>query len=463
MVHIKIDKGLDIPIKGKPEGEIKLLVGSGESFPLDTPHLISLNLSTFDDVKFKLLVKAEDVVKIGQPLAEDKSHPGRFFVSPASGHIKEIRRGLKRRLLDIVIEVSQPETYEEFDKINAETASREQIIELMKKGGIFSHIRSRPFNFLADPSKTPKSIFVKCIESAPFLPPAEMQVKGYEKEFNTGLQLLAKLTDGAVHLVHHKKSSFKPFIEALHVQRHTAEGPHPIANASVHIHYIDPIRKVDEVIWTLTARDVVQLGYLAVHGKYLIEKVISLAGPGMLPEKIGFFKVREGFPIAGLISGRIPKGDYRLISGDVLTGHKVEADDFLGFEDLAFCVVAENYKRQFLHFFRLGTDKYSFSRAYLSGHLNNQDRQYNFTTNQHGEHRAFMDSSLLDKVQPLPVPTMLLVKAIAAEDYELAERYGLIEVDSEDFALPTFVDPSKNEMVGIVKKGLRQYAQENLG
>lgn len=102
------------------------------------------------------------------------------------------------------------------------------------------------------------------------------------------------------------------------------------------------------------------------------------------------------------------------------------------------------------------------SRAYLSGHLDNAHREYKFTTNQHGEHRAFIDSTMYDKVQPLAVPTMLLVKAVMAEDYELAQSLGLLEVVGEDFALPAFVDPSKVEMSEIVTKGLKRYAQEVL-
>ena len=77
-------------------------------------------------------------------------------------------------------------------------------------------------------------------------------------------------------------------------------------------------------------------------------------------------------------------------------------------------------------------------------------------------HRPFIDSTLYDKVMPLEVPTMLLVKAILAEDYDLASSLGLLEVVGEDFALPTFVCPSKMEMVEIVNKGLKSYAKEIL-
>lgn len=462
MALIKIKKGLDIPIEGKPEGHARLLIPGGEASPLLAPQLISLNLRSFQDLKFKLLVKPDEVVKLGQPLAEDKSTPGRMFVAPAAGVIKEIRRGYKRSLLDIVIAVSQEEEHQEYSKIHVEGSTREMLIERMKEGGIFSHIYVRPFNRLADPSKTPRSIFVKAIESAAFVPPAEMQVDGHEKEFQMGLDALAKLTDGPVHLVYRDGSRSKAFTEARHVQRHQADGPHPIGNASVHIQALDPIKKADDIVWTIHARHVVALGYLLEHGRHYVDRVISIAGPGILPDRTGYFKSREGYPVSPLLAGRIHKGSQRFISGDPLTGHKVEEEDFLGFEDFAFCVIPENYSREFLHFFRLGISKYSFSKAYLSGHLNNAHREYYFTTSQHGEKRAFIDSTLYDEVQPLAVPTMLLVKAVMAEDYELAESLGLLEVIGEDFALPSFVDPSKIEMNEIISKGLKRYSSEVL-
>jgi Na+-transporting NADH:ubiquinone oxidoreductase subunit A len=246
------------------------------------------------------------------------------------------------------------------------------------------------------------------------------------------------------------------------VAKHTAEGPHPIGNQSLHIQKIDRISAPDKWIWTLNAHDVVSIGHLLLNGRYFVDKVISIAGPGILSDRVGYFKARRGCPVSELIAGRIQKGPLRFISGDPLTGHKVDIDDFLGFYDYVFAVIPENTKREFLHFFGIGSDKYTFSRAYATGHFDNRDREYDFTTNQHGEHRSFIDSTLYDKVMPLEVPTMLLVKAVLAEDYDLADSYGLLEVDSEDFALPTFVCPSKMEMTEIIKKGLKQYSKEIL-
>lgn len=459
MVNIKISRGLNIPIEGAPR---ESGVARVELKSLERPEQISLDLKPFEDVKFKILVKSGDVVKIGQPLAEDKSCEGRVFVSPAAGTIKEVRRGLKRRLLDIVIDVAPQENYHEFEEKDPEKASVKEIIERLLQGGVFSRIRSRPFNLLADPNKTPRSIFVKAVESAPFVPAAELQVEGHEKNFQLGLDVLAKLAPGKVHLVYHKDSMSKAFTEAKHVNRHTIEGPHPIGTHSLHIQHIDPIRSPNDNVWTLNAADVVLIGHLFSRGRYLVDRVISIAGPGVLPQHVGYFRACEGYPVRALMAGRLSEGFLRLISGDPLMGKKVDEDDFLGFYHTAFTVIPENTKREFLHFFRLGKDKYSMSRAYASGHRDNEERTYYFTTNQHGEHRPFIDTSLYDKVQALNVPTMLLTKAVMAEDFELAQTLGLLEVDSEDFALSTFVCQSKMEMTEIIKQGLSKYAKEIL-
>lgn len=453
MVHIKVTKGLNIPIEGAPSGPVQ---------PLPKPELIGLSFEEFPELRFKLLVKQGDIVKIGSPLAEDKSTPGRLFTAPAAGTIKDIRRGPKRSLQCIVIEVGPQEEYLQFPPIDPSHATKESILERLLTSGCFSYIRSRPFNLLANPEKLPRSIFVKALSSAPFNPCVKTQIDGFESEFQAGLNALTKLTTGKVHLVHRMGSTCHAFTAAKGVEIHTAEGPHPVSNHSVHIQAIDPIRKADDVIWTLNAWDVVAIGSALIKGRCHVERVVGIGGPGIVEGRSGFFKARLGYPVQGLILGRLERIPLRLINGDPLMGKKVSAEDFLGPYDFAFSVIPENISREFLHFMRLGADKYTFSKAYISGHFGKNKKDYSFTTSLHGEHRPFIDSSLYDKVMPLDVPTMLLVKAVMAEDFELAETLGILEVDPEDFALPTFVCPSKMEMTEIMKTGIQQYAKEIL-
>lgn len=458
-MHIQIKKGLDIPIKGSPAGHLLPYLAGVDGQQPKNPLQIALDLKPFQDLRMRVLVKKGDNVKIGQPLAEDKDVPGRYFVSPAGGVVADVRRGHKRVLEDIIIDVADKEEEVIFTTIDPKQISKDRLIELLMEAGLFTAIRTRPFSLLADPFKKPRAIFVKGLESAPFAPAMELQLQGLEKELIVGLELLSILTDGKVHFVCREESSLCDHTYPPKVNVHTASGPHPISNYSVHIQSIAPIMGIDDVVWTVHAADVAAIGHLALTGKYQTKRVVSIAGPAILKGKTGIFTIRRGYPISALIAGRVPNESTRLISGDPLMGVRVTANDYMRFGDVVFCAIPENDTREFGHFFRLGMHKYSFSKAYLSGHFDGHDG-YDFTTNQHGEHRAFVDSSLYDKVMPLDVPTMLLVKAIMAEDFDLASDLGLLEVDSEDFALPTFVCPSKMEMSEIVAAGLRRYALE---
>ena len=457
MAHIKVSEGLDVPIEGAPSAS-----GAGNPESLVAPQEVSLNLHPFEWVKFKLLVKAGDKVKLGQPLAYDKTHEKRMFVSPAGGVVKEVRRGLKRRLLDIIVEVDSEEDVLQHKSIDVSQASRQDILDRLLEGGGFAHIRHRPFNLLANYEQTPRSVFVKAVESAPFAPPAELQVSGHESEFQAGLSALAKLVEGDVHLVHRSGSDCDAFTKASDVQIHTVDGPHPAGNQSVHIANIDPIKAVDDVVWTVDVADVITIGSLVANGVYYTDRVIAIAGTGIVEDKRAFVRGRMGHPVGALIAGRNEKGLLRMISGDVLMGSKVEVEDFLHFNHSVFTVIPENVERELLHFFRLGVNKYTRSKTYLSGHLKPGARKYPFTTSTHGEHRGIVDGAVYQEVMPLQVPVLPLIRAIQGRDWELADSLGLMEVDGEDFALPTFVDPCKTEMVDIVKGALHHQAAENI-
>ena len=63
-------------------------------------------------------------------------------------------------------------------------------------------------------------------------------------------------------------------------------------------------------------------------------------------------------------------------------------------------------------------------------------------------------TGLYERVFPMNIYPMQLLKAILVEDIDQMERLGIYEVVEEDFALCEFVDPSKTEMQQIIRKGL---------
>lgn len=410
-MHIKIKKGLDIPFQEQPSGELQ---------PLPLPSCLALDLSPFESLLFKVLKKEGEEIKVGEPLALDKSCHERLFVSPASGKVKEIVRGLKRRLLYIVVETDQKQTPYE-----GKTTT-------LFEAGLSPHIQVRPGLRIAKPNQNPEAIFVKAIESAPFAPPPELQIKGYEEAFSAGLKVLRDYAP--VHLI------CREGFENSGVEVHTASGPHPVGNPSVHIAAIHPITHPNQTVWTLNLSDVIAIGRWKKEGVYHAERVISVAGKG-------YFKGYAGHPLNALTEGD------RIISGDPLIG--VESL-YLGFHHHTVCALSHpEKKREFLHFLKVRRKGYTASKAYFF-----RKRKAVLSTLAHGEERAFVDGSIYDRVMPLPIETMLLVKMLMTEEYEKGEALGLLGVHPEDFALPAFLCPSKIEMTEIVKEGLKAYAKQ---
>lgn len=433
-MKIKIKKGLDIPLSASPHGEIKQL-------PL--PNEVALDLSSFERVLFTLLKKEGEEVKVGEAIAADKKCPERVFVSPGSGKIKEIIRGAKRRILSIVIETDQKQT--PYRKSN-------RSIKNLRDGGLLPHILMRPCMRMAHPEKKPEVIFVKAIESAPFTPSAELQVAGKEVFFEAGLEGLKSLAP--LHIVCREEANCSSFTQSTHGEVHTAVGPHPIGNPSVHIAAIHPIKRNDQSIWVLSVSDVIAVGLWLKEGIYYTDKVVGVGGEGVPQERRGFYRVNRGVSLENLI-GKVDPA-IRVISGDPLNGSS--STRYLGFHDQVVCAFPEGEeKREFLHFFKMRRKGFSASKAYFF-----QTRLPRFTTLQHGEERAFVDGAIYDPVMPLNIETMPLIKSLLSEEYEKSEALGLLAVAPEDFSLPAFICPSKIEMPEIVKHALWEYADQYL-
>jgi len=157
---IKIKKGLDLPISGKPEQSITK--GNEVS-------KVALVGSDFKGMKPTMLVQVGDKVKKGQALFGDKKTDGIFFTSPASGVVKEINRGARRVFESIVIDVEgdDEETFKSFSAAELSALSKEQVQEQLIQSGAWTAIRTRPFSKVPAPGSKPSSIFVSALDTHP--------------------------------------------------------------------------------------------------------------------------------------------------------------------------------------------------------------------------------------------------------------------------------------------------------
>ena len=449
--EIRLKKGLNINLFGDADKVYATIK------PTDISNKYVLKPTDFHALTPKLTVKAGDDVEAGSPLFFDKSNPKIVFCSPVSGKILEIIRGEKRRILEVVITADDDLVYKKFDVPNSKDLNRNQIIETMLSCGVWPFVRQKPYDVIANPSDLPKAIFISAFKSTPLSIDNDFALYGMEDLFQIGLDYITKLTKGKTHLnVDGNTNISKVFRDAKGVQINKISGPHPAGNVGVQVHHIDPINK-GEVIWYLEPQDVITIARLFKEGRYDVSRIVALAGSQV--SKPRYYRTISGVSVSNLLTDNLNDGDNRIISGDVLTGTKINLEGNLSFYDTSISVIPEGNEQEFLGWILPGIDKFSASKTFFS--WLNPSKKYMINSNMHGEERAYVVTGNYEKVLPMDIYPLQLIKAIMIEDIELMENLGIYEVSTEDFALCEFICTSKIEVQSIIRHGLDLVRKEN--
>ena len=86
--------------------------------------------------------------------------------------------------------------------------------------------------------------------------------------------------------------------------------------------------------------------------------------------------------------------------------------------------------------------------------------RYTLHTNLQGGRRAFVLTGQYERVLPMDIYPMQLLKAILIEDIDLMENLGIYEVAEEDLALCEYVCTSKTEVQSILRSGFELMLKE---
>jgi len=436
---IKIKQGLDINLVGKAEKVVQQLPLS-ETFAVKPPDFAGLTP--------KLTVKVGDTVKAGSTLFFDKYNPDVKYASPVSGTVEAINRGERRRLLEVVVKADAQISYEEFKSGNPSSMSSEEVKSTMLSSGVWPLLTKRPFGYVAQPDETPKAIFITGFDSAPLAADFEFVAEGQAEAFNVGVEALKKLTDGPIHLGL-KYGSANGVFGKSSAQVTEFDGPHPAGNVGTQINKIDPINK-GEVVWTANAIDVIIIGRLFMTGKFDATKTIAVTGPKAT--KPQYVKTLIGAPISAILKGNEGTEGTRVVSGNPLTGTIVSANGYLCFKDNQVSLLEEGTKMEFMGWGAPGFGKFSISRTFFS--WLSPKKEYAINTNYNGGVRPFVVTGQYEKVFPLDIMPVQLLKSIIINDIDQMEELGIYEVIEEDFALCEFVCTSKTEAQSIVREGL---------
>ena len=92
-----------------------------------------------------------------------------------------------------------------------------------------AYLRQRPYNKIAYPADVPRDIFISAMDTAPLAADPEYILQGEDDFLQVGIDILAKLTDGKVHLSAsaNDSSGSQIFKSLKNVELHHFKGPHP--------------------------------------------------------------------------------------------------------------------------------------------------------------------------------------------------------------------------------------------
>jgi len=436
---VKIKRGLNIPLKGVA-AEVLNTVAQSSNF--------SIVPDDFSGVKPKPVVKEGEKVKVGTVLFIDKNRPEIKFVSPVSGVLTAINRGDRRKIMSFAIQADAANDSESFSKQDVAKMSVDEVKQVLLDSGLWPFVKQRPYDIVANPADSPRSIYVSGFDSAPLAPDYDFVFKGQEAELQVGFDVLKKLC-ADVNLGISVKSEVLSAIQ--NVNTIVFDGPHPAGNVGVQINNTNPINK-GEKVWVVALQDVLVIGKLFLNGVLDFTRTIALVGSEV--KNPSYYKVVYGSSIENIVKGNVTENaSLRYISGNPLTGIKIDANGALSAYASQITVIPEgddNY--EMLGWVAPGFNKFSASRLFFSWLCGK--KQYVIDARVRGGKRAIINSNEYDKVFPMDIYPEYLIKAIIAKDIEKMENLGIYEVAPEDFALCEFVCTSKMDLQQIVREGL---------
>lgn len=442
---IKIKKGKDIHLVG---------VAQQTSSTRTVSSSFAIKPTDFKNLVPKMVVKAGEELKAGDVLFQDKTNPDVKFTAPVSGEVAEIVRGERRAIQEVRILADSETKYKSFEVPS--TLNAENVKALLLDSGLWAFMVQRPFGSIADPTATPKAIHISCFDSAPLGVDYNYTLGNDGDAFAKGLEAIKALTEGTVHLNINGNGTNAPmFTEAKGVQINSFSGSHPAGLVGVQIHHTDPINKGD-VVWTINPQHVVFIGRLLNTGKLDLSQQVAIAGSDVKNPQ--YVNTVLGVNVEAITKDNVSNTNTRYISGNVLTGSNIGANGYVGYFDHLVSIIPEGNEYEFM-----GWLFPSYPRPTISNSLPISKflkKSFVANTNPHGEERAFVMTGEYEKVLPMDVMPVQLLKSILAQDLEAMENLGIYEVIEEDLALCEFVCTSKIDVQKILSDGLELMAEE---
>ena len=439
MATVRLKKGFDIHLLG--------LISDNNIVIADAPTSVAVVPDDFHGLIPRMEKKAGEHVAAGEALYHDKNHEAIKVVSPMSGVVKEVRRGERRHIDAIIIAPDGGGDCVAHDL-------KQPALDVLLESGLWVMMRQRPYDVVPDPGIRPRDVFVTAFDSAPLAPDLAVVLGDKSKYIAKGVEVLNGMTDGKVYI----GVSDGQQIDAPGAEVTTFCGPHPAGNVGVQANNIKPVNKGD-VVWTMDIVTLARIGELFTTGKVSHETVVAITGE--MVQQPRYVKSTMGANLETVLKNELTNvAQSRIISGNVLTGVKVNADQWLRAPYRHITVIPENNKPdEFMGWASLNPKRYSIYRTFTTW-LGGLKKPVSMDSRIKGGERAIVRTGEYDAMLPMDIYGEFLIKAIISGDIDKMEQLGIYEIAPEDFALAEFADTSKLELQHIVRMGLDKLRAE---
>ncbi|MFT5197468.1 MAG: Na+-transporting NADH:ubiquinone oxidoreductase subunit A [Planctomycetota bacterium] len=453
MPTIKTRRGLNVPVHGA--------IQSSEIHEASAPTQVALLPQESWGIKVAMLVQEGDSVKAGTPLFADRRDEKVTFGSPAAGTVAEIRRGMRRAVLAVVIDVDgdgciEVPTLDADGADGADGASPETIREALLASGLWPCLRQRPYDRVAQSGDTPRGLIVQAYDSRPLSATPHDLLAGRKEAFRHGLGLLHKMTGTKTYLCVADGAQWQDW-SAPGVTVQAFDGPHPSGTAGFSIHSLCPAG-AGAITWHIDAQDVADIGETFLKGRIPTRRVVALTGPSA--NKPRLLATQRGAHVSGLVKGESSATETRVITGSVLEGqiaNPTDAKSFLGRYSNQISLMDGGTKRDFLAWAMPVAGRFTTTNTMLDKFFK---KKFKFDVDSNGSKRAIVPLGAYEKVMPMDILPTQLIKALAAHDLESAEKLGALELAEEDLALCEFVDTSKQPLTELLRTMLTRIEKE---
>jgi Na+-transporting NADH:ubiquinone oxidoreductase subunit A len=325
------------------------------------------------------------------------------------------------------------------------------------ESGLWTLFRTRPFSKVPALESNPSSFFVNACDTQPLAANPNIIIEAELDFFNQGIKLLDKLLNCHKFLCINSSFDQKIGAESGSFKKEVFSGPHPAGNTGTHIHFLQGVNE-QKTAWTIGYQGVISIGKLLATGQLPADKIICLAGPNV--DKPRLIRVALGACLSEVCQGNtLDYDELRVISGSILSGYDAGGPfNYLGQLHSQVTVLKEGKEREFFGWHSPGLNKFSATRAFLA-HLF-PSKKFNLTTNTNGSPRAIVPIGSYEKVMPLDIEPTFLLRSLVAHNSDLAQKLGCLELDEEDLALCSFVDPGKHDFGKYLRENLEQIEKE---